>query len=242
MRLEIKTAALHVTLAFAAIGAPWSCATAQQAPAEFRGLVVDEDDHPVARVEVNAKWGNKTSFTIYTDAAGKFEIVPIEDQQVFLEMSKPGLFRIASKAFPTRQSKRRYIHHLLTKRSFSSHSKCFQDPRRSILNTTSHQETLQQHEIVNIPVPSSHDLQQSLVTMPNVLLDTAGRVHVAGARQGQTEILLDGFEINDPANGSFTPRINVDAVQQASVETGGYSAQFVMRRGRSNARYQCRGR
>src|ERR1700683_2328099 len=62
--------------------------------------------------------------------------------------------------------------------------------------------------------------------MPNVLLDTAGRVHVAGARQGQTEILLDGFEIKDPANGSFTPRLNVDAIQEATVETGGYGAQF----------------
>ena len=62
--------------------------------------------------------------------------------------------------------------------------------------------------------------------MPNVLQDTNGRIHIAGARQGQTEILLDGFEINDPANGTFTPRLNVDAVQSATVETGGYGAQY----------------
>ncbi len=57
-------------------------------------------------------------------------------------------------------------------------------------------------------------------------MDSSGRVHIAGARQGQTEILLDGFEINDPANGSFTPRVNVDAVQTVTVETGGYGAQY----------------
>jgi hypothetical protein len=57
-------------------------------------------------------------------------------------------------------------------------------------------------------------------------MDASGRVHIAGARQGQTEVLLDGFEVNDPANGSLTPRFNVDAVQTVTTETGGYGAQF----------------
>ena len=38
--------------------------------------------------------------------------------------------------------------------------------------------------------------------------------------------MLDGFEINDPTNASFAPRVNVDAVQAATVETGGYGAQY----------------
>jgi hypothetical protein len=83
-----------------------------------------------------------------------------------------------------------------------------------------------QHEILNTPVPSSHDLQQSLRTIPQVLADVSGRLHVAGGRQGQTEVLLDGFEINDPADGSFTSRVNVDAVRTVSIETGGYGAQY----------------
>ena len=32
--------------------------------------------------------------------------------------------------------------------------------------TTSHQEALVQHEILNAPTPSSNDLQKNLVTMP----------------------------------------------------------------------------
>ena len=221
-----KPAILQAMLVLAVLGVPWAFARAQQAPAELRGIVVDEDDHPVSRVEVAAKWGSKTSFTIYTDAAGKFEIVPIEDQQIFLEMSKPGFFRIESKPFQLNSGVNEASFTLYHETELQQTLEVLSGPTQIDPNTTSHQETLLQHEIVNVPVPSSHDLQQSLVTMPNVLLDTAGRVHVAGARQGQTEILLDGFEINDPANGSFTPRINVDAVQQATVETGGYSAQF----------------
>ena len=93
-------------------------------------------------------------------------------------------------------------------------------------DTTSHEESLVQHEILNAPVPSSHDLQQYLRTIPQVVADVSGKLHVAGARQGQTEVLLDGFEINDPASGNFNSRVNVDAVRAVTIETGGYGAQF----------------
>ncbi len=42
-----------------------------------------------------------------------------------------------------------------------------------------------QHEILNTPVTSSHDLQANLIPMPNVLMDSNGRIHIAGARQGK---------------------------------------------------------
>ncbi len=93
-------------------------------------------------------------------------------------------------------------------------------------DTTSHQESLVQHEILNIPVAASHDLQQSLRVLPHVVADPNGRLHVAGARQGQTEVLLDGFEINDPATGSFNSRVDVDAVREVTVETGGFGAEY----------------
>ncbi len=93
-------------------------------------------------------------------------------------------------------------------------------------DTTSHEESMVQHEILNTPVASSHDLQQSLRVIPQVVADSSGRLHVAGARQGQTEVLLDGFEINDPATGAFNSRVNVDAVRKVTIETGGYGAQY----------------
>ncbi len=66
--------------------------------------------------------------------------------------------------------------------------------------TTSHEESLVQREIIDVPVPSNRDIQQSLTSMPQVVTDSSGTLHVAGARQGQTEVLLDGFEVNDPGD------------------------------------------
>ncbi len=45
--------------------------------------------------------------------------------------------------------------------------------------------------------------------------------------QGQTEVLLDVvLKMNDPGTGNFTSRVNVDAVREVSVETGGFGAQY----------------
>ncbi len=38
--------------------------------------------------------------------------------------------------------------------------------------------------------------------------------------------MLDGFEINDPGTDAFNARLNVDAVQEVSVQTGGYGAEY----------------
>jgi hypothetical protein len=62
--------------------------------------------------------------------------------------------------------------------------------------STAHQDTLVQHEILDVPVASSHDLNQYLIAMPGVVQDTNDQVHVSGARSDEAEVVLDGFEIN----------------------------------------------
>jgi hypothetical protein len=198
----------------------------QEAPKEVRGKVVDEDGHPVARVEVTLRWALEESRTVYSDPVGEFQLTNISGAKLYVSLSKPGYFRVEDSVIELKPGVNELSFTLSHETELHQKVDAVSSPVQIDPNTTSHQETLVQHEILNTPVPSSHDLQQNLFTMPNVLQDTNGRIHIAGARQGQTEILLDGFEINDPANGSFTPRLNVDAVQSATVETGGYGAQY----------------
>ncbi|MFZ0820587.1 MAG: TonB-dependent receptor plug domain-containing protein [Candidatus Acidiferrales bacterium] len=218
---------------------------AQTPTADLHGKVVDEKGSPVARVEVKARWmwvsrenppqpppsgliidPAERSATIYTDAAGEFRIDGIESDKIAVVLSKPGYFRIENGAVELKPGVNEATFTLPHETELEEKVEVFSAPVQIDPTTTSHDSTLVQHEVLTTPVPSSQDLQQSLVTMPNVVMDTNGRVHIAGARQGQTEILLDGFEINDPANGAYTPQLNVDAVQTVLVETGGYGAQY----------------
>ena len=81
---------------------------------------------------------------------------------------------------------------------------------------TAHQDGLVQRDILDTPVPNSHDLKQNLAAIPQVVTDNTSEIHFAGARAGETEMLLDGFEIGDPATGTLDARVDVDSVRPVS--------------------------
>ncbi len=188
--------------------------------------MIDENNQPVPRVEITFHFGKGTSQTIYTDAAGRFELHGVNDSQIHMTLSKPGYFRIDDRIIDLNPGNNEVSITLNHETEIQEKLEVQSSPIQIDPDTTSHQESLVQHEILNVPVASSHDLQQSLRVMPQVVSDTSGRLHVAGARQGQTEVLLDGFEVNDPGTGAFTSKVNVDAVREVSVETGGFGAQY----------------
>jgi Carboxypeptidase regulatory-like domain/TonB-dependent Receptor Plug Domain len=226
LRSIFEALLVNATLLFAISAIGSIAVRAQGTPVELRGLVNDEDGHPVPRAEVTAKWSLNHSFTAYTDAAGQFQITPISEGGVSVSISKPGFFEIKDQNLTLNPGVNEVTFTLNHETELQTRVNVVSGPSRIDPDTTSHREALTQREILNAPVRSSHDIQQNLIPMPNVLLDSDGQIHIAGARQEQTEILLDGFEINDPATGSFATRLNVDGVQTVTVETGGYGAQY----------------
>lgn len=193
---------------------------------DLRGQVLDENGQPVPRVEVNHRTDNELSQTIYTDAAGRFALRTNGSPQLHVSLSKPGFFRVDDREVDLSPGVNDVTLTLNHETELQEKVEVQSEPVQIDPDTTSHQESLVQHEILNAPVPSSHDLQQYLNTIPQVVQDVNGRVHVAGARQSQTEVLLDGFEINDPATGNFNSRVDIDAVRSVTIETGGYGAEF----------------
>src|SRR5258706_5300055 len=206
---------------------PLRCAARSQNPlTDLRGQVIDENGQPVPRVEVDLRFGSGSSQTIYTDTVGRFQLRTASISQVHLSLSKPGFFRIEDRVLDLAPGVTEITLTLNHETEVKEQLEVQSEPVQIDPDTTSHQESLVQHEILNVPVPSSHDLQQYLATMPQVVADVNGRVHVAGARQAQIEVLLDGFEINDPASGNYSSRVDVDAVRSVTIQTGGYGAQY----------------
>lgn len=213
-------------LALLALSPYLAAAQAPSSTAELHGQVIDENGQPVPRVELvfTSEAGNAT--TVYTDAAGHFELPKVSGLQVSMSISKPGYFRISDRKVDLSPGSNEITVTLNHETEIQEKLEVQSSPVEIDPDTTSHQESLVQHEILNAPVASSHDLQQSLRIIPQVVADSNGGLHVAGARQGQTEVLLDGFEINDPATGAFNSRVNVDSVREVTIETGGYGAQY----------------
>ena len=77
-----------------------------------------------------------------------------------------------------------------------------------------------------MPFNGSHGVKNALRTLPGVVMDGSGGIHVDGARESQTLFILDGFNVGDPLNGGFDPKVSVEAVQALTVRNGVYAAEF----------------
>jgi hypothetical protein len=88
------------------------------------------------------------------------------------------------------------------------------------------QQTLSGLDVLNIPFPATHDYRNVLNFIPGVVQDIYGQPHIAGAETYQTVILLDGFNVTQPASGQLLARISTDAFRSIQVEPAREAAEF----------------
>lgn len=88
------------------------------------------------------------------------------------------------------------------------------------------QQSISGLDVINIPYPATHDFRNILNFIPGVVQDNTGQPHVAGAQTYQTETLLDGFNITQPANGLLLARISTDAFRSIEVEPSREPAEY----------------
>jgi hypothetical protein len=88
------------------------------------------------------------------------------------------------------------------------------------------EEQLSGMDILDIPYPNTRDYRYALEYIPGVVLDQTGQPHVAGAETYETLVLLDGFDVTQPANGEVLVRPSTDALREVTVETSRISARY----------------
>jgi Carboxypeptidase regulatory-like domain len=193
---------------------------------ECRGAVVDENGVPVGAAQIRLSDGSGKVYEAETDGAGRFTVRNLSLGDYNVEVRKQGFFLLSGKELA--------LHAGFNEVNFTlNHSQELHEqvqvaaPANQIdPQDTAQRSTLTSQEIRDIPVPNTHVLQQSLVALPEIVQDNLTNLHVAGARSGDTQYMLDGFEIGNPANGALTSRFNVDATRAAEVQTGRMGAAY----------------
>src|SRR5271163_251242 len=190
------------------------------------GLVLDEDGVPVAAAQIKFEDTAGHVFRTESDGAGRFTLRDLPAGDYKLEVRKQGFFVIAGRALtlqPGANELTLTINHAdEVREQVQVTARANQiDPQ-----DTAQRDTLTARDVRDIPVASPHILTQSLVALPEITQDNLGNLHIAGARSGETQYLLDGFEIGDPVNGQLTSRFNVDATRAAEVQSSGFGAGY----------------
>jgi len=194
--------------------------------AECAGVVVDENGVPIAAAKLAVRSVNGQSSRTQTDGAGRFVFRHLPPGDYKIEARKEGFFVVENEDLNLHAGDNQITLTLKHAEELHEQVQVSATPNQIDTQDTTQHETITAREIRDIPVPNSHLLQESLTAMPEVVQDNVGGLHVAGARSGETQYLLDGFEIGDPINNTLTARFNIDATRAAEVQTGRIGAGY----------------
>jgi hypothetical protein len=193
---------------------------------ECAGVVVDENGVPLPATKITLQSGAGQNYSAETDGAGRFALRNLPAGEYKVEARKEGFFVLSGQTVTLRPGPNEV--HLTLKHAEELHEQVQVTAAANQIDTqdTAQRETITAREIRDIPVPNSHILQESLTALPQVVQDNSGGLHIAGARSGETQYLLDGFEIGDPVNNTLSARFNVDATRAAEVQTSRIGAGY----------------
>ena len=201
--------------------------------------VVDENGLPVGGAQVKlelvgapTKGGQVPpasggpSFSAVTDDAGYVSFPKLSPGEYTVRIEKQGYFVLVDQKIQLATESTEFAFTLNHEEEVREKVDVTVAENRIDPSRTESTETLSGAEIRDIPVPSSHDLTQSLVAMPQVLKDNQDLIHIAGARNTQVQYLLDGVEVGDPASSGLSARMIVEAVRSAEIQTGRFGAEY----------------
>src|SRR2546425_7563875 len=194
--------------------------------ADCAGVVLDENGVPVGAAQVKFENSSGQVLRAETDSAGRFMLrrFPAGDYKV--EVRKTGFFLLTGQPFTVRPGTNELTLTLNHAQELHEQVQVTAPSNQIDTQDTAQRSTLSARGIRDIPVPNSHVLAESLVALPEIVRDHRNNLHIAGARSGDTQYLLDGFEIGDPVSGTLTSRFNIDATRAAEVQTARVGANY----------------
>jgi Carboxypeptidase regulatory-like domain len=203
-----------------------SACLAADPPVVLKGRVVDENGLPVGGAQVKLEVAGGQIFSAVSDDAGFFSIADFPVGQATVRVQKWTFFVLADQNIQVSEASSEFTFILNHEEEVKEKVDVTVTTERIDPAQAPQTEELSAREIRDVPVASSHTLQQSLVILPQVVRDNLNFLHVVGARTTQTQYLLDGFDIGDPVSGQLDARFSVDAVRLAEVQTGRMGAEY----------------
>ena len=192
-----------------------STAIAQSVPATV--AVVDENGVAVPAARVSVQFQSEPAIHCQTIFTGRCQFPSLASGQYRLHVEKEGYYALDEpevEITPGATVEVTLNHQQEVREIVDVHeSTPAIDPTQ-----VSSRETLTGLDVINIVFPGTHDFRNALNFIPGVVQDQYGQPHVAGAQTYQTETLLDGFNVTQPANGLLLIRVSTDAFRSIQVE------------------------
>lgn len=191
----------------------------------LHGRVVDDNNAPVANAQVAVRLDSQ-KFVAFSDPTGAFTLRLPRPGVYNVRVTNPGFFELREQSVSLTAGENELSLVLNRLREASETVNVSAVSPNLDMDTTTPQRRLSSTELLEIPYHSNNTVQNALGTLPGVVEDSGGGIHVNGAAENQVYYTLDGFNIGDVLTGSFQSRISVEAVQSMTVESGSLPAEY----------------
>lgn len=184
------------------------------------GTVADPDGDPIVGASVIAEG---TGLGAITDGAGCYRIYALDPGYYTLTARMVGMTTVSKEGVRVVTDQSTAVDFVLDIEAAGSTVIEVRDQRNLILETVpSTIHVVDRTEMELMPVP---DMLEVISRQPGVV-SSGGALHVRGGRAGEVSFLLDGIPVRSPVDNSFSSLLPVSAVSEASIITGGASAEY----------------
>lgn len=203
------------------------------AQVRLSGRVIDETRVAVPRVLISLQPQPSSpqpagpAWQTASDQAGLFHFEISAPGRYLLRAEREGFFLVENHALELAEGPNDITIALQHQREIHESIEVSYSPVAIDLEQTASEQTVTGNDIVFVPYPSSHSLQNAMRVMPGaVVQDGHGEPHFNGGAAEQTHWTLDGFNITDPLTGRFDTGLSVEAARSITLSSGRYSAEF----------------
>jgi hypothetical protein len=194
-------------------------------PTKLQITVVDENDVAVLSARVLLRSSPAASWLrCDTDFVGRCAFASVTQGMYELRVEKPGFYAL-DQSVEIGQVPAVEVH-LSHFQEVRERVDVVESPPTIDPTQVASTEQLTASDVLDIPFAGTHDYRNLLNFIPGVVNDNSGQPHLAGSETYQTYVVLDDFNVTQPANGLLLVRVNTDAIRSISAETSRYPAEY----------------
>ncbi|MCD6502016.1 TonB-dependent receptor, partial [bacterium] len=192
---------------------------------KISGKIVDKDtDEPLIGVNVQVfdDSGNLLGGAA-TDFDGNYFILNIRPGIYKVKASYMGYISVTQTSVVVSSDRTAKVDFELEQSVIKSEEIVITSKRKQVeLDVTSSTSTTTSGQIENMPVSDVADILQ----VKAGIVEHNGQLHMRGGRSSEVSYVVDGMPVTDPTYGSQGLKVSTSSIQEITVQTGSYNAEY----------------
>ncbi|HXS98231.1 MAG TPA: TonB-dependent receptor [Candidatus Limnocylindrales bacterium] len=189
------------------------------------GRVVDQNDAPIAGARITVRRDPNPPIEATSSPAGAFRVTLPAPGEYHFTVDRAGYFELKNRLLDVAAGHDVTLVLNAQQEAFQSVT-VGENPTPVDPEQTQREQRLSGTEVNDVPYSGSHSLRSGMALIPGVIRDPAGALHFHGGSESQTQYTLNGFDISDPIDNTFSTLLAVEGIRSLDLYSSRESPQY----------------